>query len=168
ACSGRASPRSRASSASTCSTSTSSWSYAAATPTSGSRACARTSAGARHATRTTRACWPSVAALVLERDPEPHAVAGDRAVLDRHVLAQDLRDPQVPDALARRFDRAASGRLPRLGAHTDDLGDPVDAVGHSGSPSDRLTLRRNSFTPRHIANTRRCGNDDVPRSAHSG
>src|SRR5262245_21588955 len=88
----------------------------------------------------------SIAALVLERDPEAHAVARDRAVLDRHVLADDLRDAQVPDALARRFDRVARGRLPRLRTHTDDLGDAVDAVRYSGSPSDRLTVRGNSCT----------------------
>src|SRR3954453_8763505 len=100
----------------------------------------------------------SVAGLVLERDPQAHPVAGDRTVLDRDVLAQHLGHPKVADALPGRLDRVARSRLPRLAAHTDDLGDPIDAVGHYAAPSDRLTLRLHSLT-----GAPRCQHGMMPR-----
>jgi len=38
----------------------------------------------------------SVAGVVPERNAQPDAVAGHRAVLDRHVLSENLCDPQRP------------------------------------------------------------------------
>src|SRR3954451_18585908 len=76
----------------------------------------------------------SVAGLVLERDPEPDPELLDLSVLDRHVLADDLRDAQVTDGLRGGRDGSAGGIRPGLGAGPDDLGDPVDAAGHVRLP----------------------------------
>src|SRR4029079_17578432 len=72
----------------------------------------------------------SFTAVLLERDRQPHAEVADPAVLDRHVLTDDLRDAQVAHGLARRLDGLARGGLPWLAAYPNDLGDAIDAVGH--------------------------------------
>src|ERR687898_1718352 len=81
-------------------------------------------------------CGLGVAApLVLERDLEPGAVGPDPAVLDLQVELDDLGDPEVPEGLGRRLDRGRRRLLPGLGARPDELGDPIDAVGHDDHPS---------------------------------
>src|SRR5262249_32108684 len=80
-------------------------------------------------------CPALVARVVLERDPEPHAVVLDLPVLDRAVLPQDLGDAQVANPLRRRLHGVARGRLPRLLADPDHLGDPVDTLSHWLLPS---------------------------------
>src|SRR6476469_158481 len=71
-----------------------------------------------------------LAALVLERDAEPDAIARDRSVLDRDIGAQDLRNTQVANALRGGLDRVARGGLPRLGACPDHFCHAIDAVCH--------------------------------------
>ena len=85
---------------------------------------------------------PAELALVLERDVEADAVARHLALLDRDVEPGRFGDPQVADGLRRRLDRIPRGRLPRVRAHSDDLGHAIHAVAHLGSSrSDRhLTL----------------------------
>src|SRR5206468_6870818 len=92
---------------------------------------------ARRARRPDRVTAWSVAALVLERDPQPHAVAGDRPVLDRDVLTDHLRDAQVTDRLGRRLDRVLRRGGPGFAADADDLGDAVDAVRCHPAPFGR-------------------------------
>src|SRR3954453_697747 len=88
-----------------------------------------------------------LARLVLERDRQAYAVALHRAVLDRDVLTDHLRDPQVADALRGGLDRVLRGSCKRVRARPDHLGDPVDAVGHACSspclrgPLDSFTWR---------------------------
>src|SRR5918994_2425362 len=85
-------------------------------------------------------CGLGVAApLVLERDLEPGAVGPDPAVLDLQVELDDLGDPEVPEGLGRRLDRGRRRLLPGLGARPDELGDPIDAVGHGDHPSGWAT-----------------------------
>ena len=56
----------------------------------------------------------SVPGVVLERDPQPDSVVRDLAILDRHVLAVDLGDPEVANRTPGGLDRVARSRLPRL------------------------------------------------------
>jgi hypothetical protein len=62
------------------------------------------------------AIWPNLSAsrlltlVVLERDSEADTELGDLAVLDRHVLADDLGDPQLAHALAGCLDGSLSQR----------------------------------------------------------
>ena len=60
--------------------------------------------------------------LVLERDREPHAVGRHRAVLDHHVLAQNLGDAQVAHGLAGGLHRTAAA------ASQDSLLEPITSV----------------------------------------
>src|SRR5579875_1697590 len=76
----------------------------------------------------------SVPGLVLERDPKPHAEVDELAVLDRHILAQDLRNAKIADGFGRSLDRVAGGCLPRFAADADNLGYAVDALRHAVSP----------------------------------
>src|SRR4051794_392559 len=70
------------------------------------------------------------AALVLERDREPNAVAGHLPVLDRDVLTEHFGDAQVPDRPACGLHGLSGGSLPRLLADADHLGHAVHAVTH--------------------------------------
>src|SRR5438105_3605881 len=100
---------------------------------------------------------PSVARLVLERDPEANAVAADRPVLDRHVLPEDLGDAQVAHRLGRRLDRVARGRLPGLVALPDHLGDAVNALSHQNRPLLDSGMPRLSHIWLFAARTARIG-----------
>src|SRR3954470_11704525 len=91
---------------------------------------------------------PLVAGLVLERDAEADPELLHLSVLDRHVLADDLRDAQVADGLRRGRNRVAGGIRPGLGAGPDDLGDPVDAAGHSDFLLGWAAGKADSFRPR--------------------
>ncbi len=73
---------------------------------------------------------PCLLRVVLERDTEPDAVAEHAAVLDRQILAHDLRDAKLAHTFGGRLDGRASRVLPGLAADTDDLRHPVDAVCH--------------------------------------
>src|SRR4051794_38353655 len=89
----------------------------------------------------------SVAAVVLERDAEADAVLLDRPVLDRHVLADDLGDPQVADRLRGRLDGVLRRIRPRVGARPDHLGDAVHVSGHA-APFVRGCADRTLSPPR--------------------
>src|SRR3954470_12778833 len=91
---------------------------------------------------------PLVAGLVLERDAEADPELLHLSVLDRHVLADDLRDAQVADGLRRGRNGVAGGIRPGLGAGPDDLGDPVDAAGHSDFLLGWAAGKADSFRPR--------------------
>jgi hypothetical protein len=73
-----------------------------------------------------RPCQPSLF-LVLERQrklgPERH----DFPVLNLQIHFRDFCDPQVPERLGRCLYGACGGILPRGGAHTYNVDDPVDA-----------------------------------------
>src|SRR4029077_15309603 len=57
-------------------------------------------ASARHRAIVVAPPWVGLLLVVLERDPEADAVARDLSVLNGHVLADDLADPQLADGLA--------------------------------------------------------------------
>ena len=50
--------------------------------------------------------------VVLERDSEPDPELGDLPLLDRHVLTDDLGDPQLANRAADGLDGIACGLLP--------------------------------------------------------
>src|SRR5579875_3520653 len=124
----------------------------------------------------------SVPGLVLERDPKPHAEVDELAVLDRHILAQDLRNAKIADGFGRSLDRVAGGCLPRFAADADNLGYAVDALRHAVSPvlvdlrghrrayrrpRVRTTIARTGARPQHaVLRTRRSA--AAPRSAPAG
>src|SRR6266511_11875 len=86
----------------------------------------------------------SLLGFELERDLDPCPVGPHLPVLDRHVELDDLGDAEIPQGLGRRLDGHGRRPFPRLAAGPDDLGDPVDAVGH-GFP-----LRFLGYLPRTL------------------
>src|SRR5205814_409651 len=76
----------------------------------------------------------SAAAFVLERELHLGAVGRDLALLDHHVLLDDLGDAQVAQRLRGAIDCRLGGLLPGIGAGADQLDHFVDALGHGCLP----------------------------------
>src|SRR5262245_12924218 len=93
--------------------------------------------------------WRSVAALVLERELELHAVR-QLAPFDVDVLLDDLGHAQVPERLRGLRDGHGGGLLPRLSAAPHERDHLVDAVWH-----DVLLFFESGPRPQALADTDR-------------